>query len=424
MKLHQTIKQAVLSQFGKNVAKMISGTSVSQAIVILISPVLTRLYSPSEFGLLAVYSSLISIIGIAGTGRYEIAIVLPRREREAANVFALSVFIALCIGAALLLLTIAFGSEAATLLEQPDLQKWLFLLPLSIAVGGIYQAFSFWNNRKGRFGVISKSRVVQSGSVSAVQTGMGAASLTSGGLIAGLVSGQLISTIYLAKKSYRSVSEYWKYINYRRILACARKYKRFPVYSVWGGLANTGASHMPVFFITQIFGGAVTGIYSLALRVVNLPATVITSSLTDVFFKEVVSISHSDPGRLPQFVWRLFLTLFLVSLPPVLILFMWGEQIFGFVFGQEWARAGTFAGILSFAMAIKFSVSPLSAVLGLVRHIRKGFIWQNIYLATITATLILAASLPVDLFIIALTVHEIVLYLIYLAIILHAAHNC
>ncbi|OOE38686.1 hypothetical protein BZG06_16120, partial [Salinivibrio kushneri] len=105
------------------------------------------------------------------------------------------------------------------------------------------------------------------------------------------------------------------------------------------------------------------------------------------------------------------------------ILIFWGEGLFSFVFGSEWSQAGNFAGYLVIAVAIRFAVSPLSAVLGLEKNIKLGVCWQVLYLFTISVTLYLCSSLSIEHFFIGFVIHEVVLYLIYFSLILKGSKS-
>lgn len=158
--------------------------------------------------------------------------------------------------------------------------------------------------------------------------------------------------------------------------------------------------------------------FSLTFRVLNMPTAIISSAIAQVLFQKVVEISHTAPEKLNSYIIKMFFILFILYLPAVPILFIWGDTLFAFVFGEEWGQAGIYAGYLVIAVAIRFAVSPLSAVLGLEQNIKKGVLWQVLYLCTITPTLYFCSSLTVEQFFLAFVIHEVVLYIIYLMLIL------
>ena len=150
------------SEFIKNTLALFTGTVVAQAIPILISPLLTRIYDPQDFGLLAIYVSLSGLFGIIATGRYELAIVLPKENKDGLSLFALSIILALIIAALTLVLVALFGTQIASWYKEPKIERWLVLIPVTVLFTGIYQALNYYATRKKSFANISVSKVTDS----------------------------------------------------------------------------------------------------------------------------------------------------------------------------------------------------------------------------------------------------------------------
>ena len=88
-----------------------TGIAISQAIPIAISPILTRLFTPNDFGIFALYLSIVSIISIVATGRYELAVILPDNDKDAIHIVLLALFL-IFFTAVVLLLVILIGAFA------------------------------------------------------------------------------------------------------------------------------------------------------------------------------------------------------------------------------------------------------------------------------------------------------------------------
>ena len=84
------------SEFSRNVLTLMTGTTIAQAIPIAISPILTRIYTPEEFGIFALYMAFISIGAAIVTGKYEMAILLPKRNEYAKYLVVISIFLTTC----------------------------------------------------------------------------------------------------------------------------------------------------------------------------------------------------------------------------------------------------------------------------------------------------------------------------------------
>jgi O-antigen/teichoic acid export membrane protein len=214
-----------------------------------------------------------------------------------------------------------------------------------------------------------------------------------------------------------------KKIKRNRILANARKFKKFPKMSAWGGLVDTAATQMPIFIVTKIFGVAITGMYGMTFKVLNTPMALISNSISQVIFQKVAALHKKQPELLFNFVLKIFLLLLAIAIPFVVLIGFFGVELFSFVFGQNWAMAGYFAKMLSVAVAVRFTVSPLSSVLALNHNVERGVRWQLTYFITITATLIAASGLEINNFLLVFVIHEVVLYGLYLYIILVASRG-
>ncbi|HGS4649246.1 TPA: lipopolysaccharide biosynthesis protein [Vibrio cholerae] len=402
--------------FSKNVLTLMTGTGIAQAIPIAIIPILTRMFSPEDFGLLALYAACVSILGVVATGRYEIAIMLPKDDEDARLLLQLSMLVALFFSLLISIPISIWNAQIARFLGNEDIAVWLYLVPVSVLFTGIYQALTYWNNRQKKFINTAVSRVNQSLFQGFVQTSLGFLQV-SGGLIWGQFIGIVSGSIYLLKKdrSYKSLIKKTKINSMQKQ---GIKYHKFPTYGVWGALCDAGAVQMPVILLTKFYSNSVTGMFSLTFRVLNMPTSIISSAIAQVLFQKVVEISQTEPEKLNLYIIKMFLLLFVICLPAVPILFIWGESLFSIIFGNEWSQAGVYAGYLVIAVAVRFAVSPLSAVLGLEQNIKMGVLWQVLYLCTITVTLYFFSSLSIEEFLIAFVVHEVFLYLIYLFLIL------
>lgn len=404
------------NEFAKNVLTLMTGTVMAQAIPIAIIPILTRVFTPEDFGLLALYGACVAILSVVATGRYEIAIMLPKEDEDARVLLQISAIIALAVACVISIPITIWNSELANFLGNKDIANWLYLVPISVFLSGVYQALTYWNNRQKKFKNTAISRVNQSLFQGMSQTGLGFLKV-SGGLILGQFIGILSSLVYLLRKdkAYKKITEKVSKGKTKEQLV---NYQKFPKYGVIGGLCDAGAMQMPVLMLTKFYSSTITGMFSLTFRVLNVPTSVISSAISQVLFQKVVEISHTAPEKLNSYIVKMFFLLFAIYLPAVPVLFFYGEPLFAWVFGVEWRQAGTYAGYLVVAVAIRFAVSPLSAVLGLEENIKKGVFWQVLYLCTITPALFFGSSLSIENFLLVFIIHEVILYSIYLVLIL------
>ena len=141
---------------------MVAGTGISQLILILASPILTRLYDPQALGALGLFMSFVAIITICSGLRYELAIVLPNRDSEANEILQLTLFFNVLISIASIIIFLIYGMISAELELNNSLGWYIYLIPFSIFLSSAYQSLSFWMNRKNKFSIISLSKIIQS----------------------------------------------------------------------------------------------------------------------------------------------------------------------------------------------------------------------------------------------------------------------
>lgn len=404
--------------FSLNVLTTMSGAVLSQLIPIIIIPVLTRLYTPSDFGVFSLYVALATICSVIATARYEIAIMLPKEDFEAINLAVLSVFISGIMSLFFLTVIYLFHQKLIIFLGNPQINAWLYLIPVSVFFTGVFQTLNFWCNRKKQFSRVAIAKIYQGCSLSGFQLALSTNKTTYLGLISGYILGLITATIYLFKVVWKEDCRLLNHVSKTRIITNLFKYKNFPIYSLWGALFDSAAVQMPIFMLSKFYSSEFTGIFSLTFRTLNLPMVLVAASISQVLFQKITHLNNTEPEILYKLIIKSFLILFGISLPFLFIIFFWGSALFTLVFGQEWVLSGKFASIIIFAIVIRFSVSPLSSVLALDHNLKLGFSWQITYFCTICSTLYIAAKYNIDIFVLAFVIHEIILYSLYLYLIL------
>jgi O-antigen/teichoic acid export membrane protein len=368
------------SSYARNVITLMTGTSLAQAIPIAISPILTRLYGPDDFGVFALFLAVTSILSILATGRYELAILLPKKDRDAIHVMTLSIALSCLVGVLLLITVFFFEQQIALLIDAPEIRDWLYWTPVSIMLTGIYQSLNYWSNRKAQFKHLAISRIVQSGTASLGQLGAGYISNAgSGGLIGGHLIGQAFSSAVLASRVCREDQALIRGLERNRVLALAKKYVRFPKYLILAHGFNTASSQLPVFLLGVLFSSATAGFYSLTQRVLAAPMTLVASALADVFRQEA-SHSFRHTGRCVEIYEKTFKRLLIVSTIPFLLFFFIAPDLFSFVFGGAWRTAGEYAQILTPMFFLRFITSPLSSMYLIAEKQKVDLIWQAVLL--------------------------------------------
>lgn len=349
------------SEFGKNVITLVTGTSIAQAIPIAIAPILSRLFTPTDFGVFALYSAIVLVATAIATGRYELAITLPAEDKDALHLFVLSLLIALFVSILLLIVVVLFNAWIAVFLGNPEIEPWLYFVPVSVFLSGAYQSLNYWLNRHRRFKELAFTRVVQSGMSAMGQTGIGAIIQGSAGLVLGSVLGQLASVISFVASNKTGLSSGFKCVSILGICKQAKRYKRFPVLQAPSTLIEVNSSQLPVMLLGIFFNPTIVGFFSLSQRVVKLPMNIIGSSIGDVF-RQRASRDFNEHGDSRAIFIATLKKLLLISTPFFLIFVFSAPDLFSFVFGVKWRVAGEYAQIMTPLFWFSFVVSPLSVM--------------------------------------------------------------
>ncbi len=374
------------SDFFKSFLTLFTGTSITRALPVLISPLLTRLYTPEDWGVFALFISSTLVITVFASGRYELAIMLPKNHREAAHLGATSLAMVVLFSA-LTFTVVTFANSLITqLLGETKISAWLFLIPVSILFTSLFRILNFWSNRRKRYRRIATGMVVQGIVTASVNLAGGLLYKGPAGLILGTVIGQASAATLLGWAIWRDdnlKSQIW---SPHLMKSAAIRYKQFPLYSTWSAFLNILSLEIPVFILNRSFTSSVTGFYSLAYKALNFPIFIIRQSFSQIFLQRASEIRENE-SRLSGLVWRTYTTLLMVATIPCAILLVFGDHIFGFVFGSEWITAGRYTQMMSPWILFVFTATPISMLFIVLERQKQSLIFNAVTLTSRIAAL-------------------------------------
>lgn len=360
------------NRFARSVSVLAGGTAAGQLIVVGASPILTRLYTPEDFGLLAVYAGLLGTLGVVASLRYQLAIPLPESDEEAASVTVLSLLVVLGMTALCALLVALYGASIVQILNTPALEPFMWLLPLGLLLAGTYQVFQYWAIRTKEFPALARTKLTCAAAMVAVQ--VGGSTLGPVALVAGQAAGHAAGVNSLRILALRKRWNTFRQVRPGTIAWFANRYRRFPIYSSWEGALNTAGLQLPAVLFAVLFAPSAAGVYLLAHRVLAAPMQVLGTALADVFYSSATEARRED--RLGTLVADIHNKLAHIAMPPALILLFAGPDIFAFVFGADWRQAGEFAQWMAPWMYFVFVTSPLSRLFLVLEKQAHGMIFQ------------------------------------------------
>ena len=365
-----------ISEYSKNIFTLFAGTSIAQAIPILIAPILTRIYTPSEFGVFAIFASICAIIEPISNGRYELAILLPEKDNDSKNLFVLGFLIALSLTLVLSLLLLIPASRRfiLSMFEDVNIGYWLYFVPVSLLFGGAYLGVHKLAVRMKQYRAIAKSTVTRSITRSVTQVSIGMALPGPAGLIVGKLleyfAGFLVLWKNLGpfKRDYSAVSK-------ENIKKVANRYRKFPIYSIPAALSNSFAFELNKVLIAIFYSSTVLGLYDFVDRLLGAPASLIGKSVGQVFFKEAVD-EKGKTGSAIKIFNDTVLKLTYLGLPIYLGIFGVCKFWFIPIFGDKWASAQPMALIIIPFLFMRYLIAPLSNINKVFETQKFGIIWQ------------------------------------------------
>lgn len=366
-------KNLFKSNFAKSVAIISGSTAFAQVLNALFSPIITRIYNPNEYGVLTVYTSILGIIVIIASLKYELGIPIAEDDEKAVNVMALSFFILFFFVALIFVIFYFCGEIILTLLDASILTNYMYLIPIGVLFGGSYRIIINWAYRNKDFKSISKTKLTQSIVGNGTKIGLGMFGIGPIGLILGQIFKEGAGIVTLSRPFLLKDKHLLRKINREGIHYSVKRYKRFAYFSAPSQLLDAAGLQLPVFFITSLYGSQVLGFYGLANSIVNLPMVLIGQSVGDVFYVEAAHVGRENPKRIKDLSNKLFKRLVIIGLIPLLVLLFFGPFLFSFVFGSQWYEAGVYARIIAFLVFFRFIFMPISGIYSVLEHQKEKF---------------------------------------------------
>ncbi|MBC8377033.1 MAG: oligosaccharide flippase family protein [FCB group bacterium] len=362
------------SRFNKNVLTLATGVSIGQTIPLLISPILTRIYTPEDFGILALFLSISTLISVISSGRYEQAIMLPDTDEEAMHLTVFSWIFAAISSLIMLLAILLFHPLIMNTINNQALSTYIYFTPLLTFLLASFNILNILATRLHAFSLLSKVSVIKSMVNGSVQLISGALKGDAFGLILGQILGSLTQIVVLFTNLKGRIPRL-SFPPLNSIKTLLKRYKRFPQFSVAAVLSNTLTQNVLNISISSIFSVALLGYYSFANRILILPMSFLGNSIGQVFFQEATS-EKNESGSAQKTLKSTFWKLTMLSIVGFGLLYFIIEDLFSIVFGKNWEQAGLYARYLIPMMAAKFVVSPLSAINNIFNKQYISLTWQ------------------------------------------------
>nr|WP_047166697.1 oligosaccharide flippase family protein [Sphingomonas sp. Y57] len=344
----------------RDVLKLVSGTVGGRLIALAALPLATRLYTPEDFALLAVYLGVVGMGGVVACLRLDVAIPVAHDDQDAAHLLVLALLIALTFTTLVLIAILTAPHALAGLLGQMRLAPWLWMIPPGILMAANYSALQFWATRMRRFGSIAITRVTQATTGAATMLVLGWAGIAPFGLLLGNMLSTSAGGLRLGREALRAYSASLRRVTRPGLVAAFRSYRRFPIYSVPDALANMAGTQVPVMIVAA-HAGAEAGFLLLAQQIMTAPMTLLGSSIAQVYLSRAPE--EMRKGQLAEFTLGILSRLMQTGVGPLVLAGLLAPSVFPLIFGAQWTRAGEIVAMMVPWMALQLLGSPISTVM-------------------------------------------------------------
>jgi O-antigen/teichoic acid export membrane protein len=349
-------------EFTRNFLTLFTGATISQVVGLLVYPILTRQYQPVDFGTFALFLYITNILALIATGKYELAIILPKKDNEAIHLVILPAVISFLFSIAVLVILVFVKKYFGHLFENKEILNWFYFIPISIFMASIYNILQYWANRLKLYKQMTSAEIGLNATAAGTKVLLGGLGFVKEGLITGRLVSQLLSTILLIKLISRNLFILLKKsINKAALYNIAAQYSVFPKFRMFHYLVNILSSSLPIFIFSHWFSVSVVGYYSLAITVIHRPVVLISSSISKVLYQGIAEKFNYGKDILPD-IRKIVIKLVFFGIVPFVAVGILAPLLFKIIFGQEWIESGKMLQYLIPWLFLTYIASPISFI--------------------------------------------------------------
>jgi O-antigen/teichoic acid export membrane protein len=364
------------NSFKFNVAMLTSGIVVSQVVLLLASPLLTRLYTSSDFGHFQVYLSITVFCTVVASLKYETAVLLPDDGQVGANLLVFALCVTVGMFGVFSVVIWAINRSGVLGEYASGLRPYMWLIPFSAAASGAYQVLNSWALRIHAYRKATIAKVTQSVSQTSAHLLFGLMHLGVPGLLIGEAIGRMGGTLRLARAAWSESADLFRNVRLQGMWFAAVRYKKFPLISASSTLINTAGFAVPSLLIGGWFGASVLGWFALTDRILSVPAALMGQSISYVYTASAARLVNSNPRELRRFFLKTAWHCLLLGVVPFLALAFLGPMLFAFAFGEPWREAGLYAAMLAVPNMISFAAASLMSTLNILERQPLQLVWD------------------------------------------------
>lgn len=406
--------------FLRQVSTLTIGVGIGQLALLAVYPIVGRLYSPVDFGILGLALSFLSVAVLIGTLRYEQAI-LSIPEEETLSLFAgITRRMPFLCTIAIILLAFICWMEVGGFGELSNTH--IIVLYVLLVVAAFAELSRYLLVRRKEFAVVASATIRGALSKALLLLAFGVAGAGWIGLLVAEL-GSRLAFIHRGRRMIPWPQCFRKSHDSRRLLW---RYREYPFISLPSSIIDNGADAAQLPIIATLYGLEFAGLYALVQRCAAIPSSLIARNVADVFQTRAVEIISTKAGSVFRLFNRTVLALAGIAVIPAAVVFLQGEEIFVLVFGEAWREAGVIAALLSPAMFAQFVVSPVSRIVFVTNRLKIKLIFDLTQLGLIALLPVVSLALDWEGLetIKGLSLALIISHVLYLMVLTRLARSC
>ncbi|MFT5338218.1 MAG: O-antigen/teichoic acid export membrane protein [Luteibaculaceae bacterium] len=388
------MKKWLSNDLVRNALKLLTGNTLALIIPFLLSPIISRLYTPEAFGSFEIFAKVLAFFAVVSTLRYELAIVIAKTDAEALVLAKKALKLAGLFAVLIAILQPFFGQQLSLILDNPmteDLWPWL---SVAIALSALFSVSYQILVRLEKFGVLASQKILSLISNQGTRIGLGwfgsyPLFLTLGHLLG------LLSPVIFSFKKWRPFFSQKNSSSQQEAKVILRSFADFPKNNMPHALVDEGEKLLLLALVAYYFGALELGLFAFTLRYLRVPVQVLGTSIGQVLFPRF-SKKINRGESLASEVVKSVLLLCAIGIIPFGLLFFFGEVMFGVFLGESWSKAGLYAEAMSLWLFSNFIISPISFLPSVFRVQKTFFLISIVCSGVILGCIVLWGGKAMD----------------------------
>ena len=378
----------IKSEFLKSISVLAGGTMVAQVVTFLATIYLTQLYLPDSFGLLSLGTSIISLCIPFATLRFDKAITIAENDKEIYNLIVLSFISNTFVSISILIIGIVlYIFNFTNIIIHYSL---VFIIPFSVFIYGLINVFQMYFDKRAKFNITSKNIIIDALSKSGIQFALHKV-FPFLGMFLGYVAALIISTSYYYYNTVSLIKSCKENISKKSLYVTAIKYDKFPKFYALSNILKSASHNVCSFTFPLLFSLSILGNFSIAFKIVKLPAQLLSMAIRRAYCPEGASLYLTDKTALLKLYLKSTKVLILISIIPFIIFQIFADDLFRFFFKESWWAAADYAKIILYYVFFNI-INSLAHENMIIFGLQKALLFIEIIWLILSLVLIFVAS--------------------------------